>query len=160
MCVCACTACVGVCACVYMCFYVCTVWHVFVFRGGWQFSHFMWSSRIHKKIAHKKIAHKNINCLGVRSTWVIVVLQHVGAALSFKLFYEDSYQIWRVHYFPWSSQLLSVLSRLHNLRNVGRSEVHTNKRSNRHSIHLWYYYIRDMKRAKLAIYSHASAWSA
>ena len=93
--------------CTYMYVFMCAPYGVcFFFHGRWQFSHFLWLSRIPKKIAHKICVH--INCLGVRSTCVIVVLQHVSAALSFKLFCEDSYQIWRPHYFPLSSQLLSV----------------------------------------------------
>ena len=45
------------------------------------------------------------NCLGVRSTCILVVL-HVGAAV----FHEDNYQIQRAHCPLRSSQLLSFVS--------------------------------------------------
>ena len=44
-----------------------------------------------------------------------------------KLFHEDSYEVLRVHCLPRSSHMLSIpplsVSRLHNLRKVGRTEV-------------------------------------
>ena len=98
-----------------------------IFAGGY-FSSFCGSA----KFSLRKVCMR-IKCWDVGPpAFLYVVLQHIGAAVLFKLFYKDSYHIRRAHCLPQSSKLLFTLptsvSRLHNLRKVGRrSKVRTIK---------------------------------